>query len=99
MSRVIQEEKFGRWLKRFLPRLAGGIMACGLAAGSRHSDQGMKSKYAMDLVGKYWAWWLERASLNCGEIRPNCFGEGYPRMYNRAAAKIEEILAKAAAKE
>jgi len=85
---------FGGGIGRFdlCGLLTGGHMALGLAAGMVHSDSAKFKSLARELSAKYWKWWTAWAPIHCHELRPNYDSEGFERMLQRVAAKIEQLI-------
>jgi C_GCAxxG_C_C family probable redox protein len=72
--------------------LTGGHMAIGVSAGMIHKDVKERQKYAREISNKYWDWWKSMAPIHCSELKPQYDREGYARMIQRVALKIEELI-------
>ena len=72
--------------------LSGGHMAIGISAGMIHSEVKQRQKYAREISNQYWDWWESRAPIHCKELKTKYDREGYLRMIQRVALKIEELI-------
>jgi len=70
----------------------GGHMAIGIAAGMIHKDVKPRQQYAREISHKYWDWWESLAPIHCKDLRPKYDKEGYTRMLQRVAVKVEELI-------
>ena len=71
--------------------LTAGVMALGIAARIKHQE---RQAFLSDIKQKrdrYWQWWISRSPLYCREMRKQYDRQGYFRMIQRVAAKIEEL--------
>ncbi len=72
--------------------LTGGHMAIGIAAGMIHEGVAQRQRYAREISNQYWDWWESLAPIHCSELRPKYDQEGYSRMIQRVALKVEELI-------
>jgi len=72
--------------------LTGGHMAIGVSAGMIHKEVKERQNYARKVSNVYWDWWKSRAPIHCGDLRSKYDSEGYPRMLQRVALKVEELI-------
>jgi hypothetical protein len=85
---------FGGGIGRFdlCGLLTGGHMAIGVSAGMIHTDVKERQNYARTVSNKYWDWWESWAPKHCHQLRPRYDSEGYTRMIQRVALKVEELI-------
>ncbi len=72
--------------------LTGGHIAIGVSAGMIHSDVKQRQKYAREISNQYWDCWESIAPIHCKQLRSKYDREGYLRMLQRIAVKIEELI-------
>lgn len=72
--------------------LTGGHMAIGVSSGMIHKDVKSRQKYAREISNKFWDWWGSLAPIHCNELRKKYDKEGYSRMIQRVAIKVEELI-------
>lgn len=77
----------------------GGHMAIGVAAGMIHQDIKQRQKAAREISNQYWDWWESLAPIHCKDLRPQYDNEGYARMIQRVALKMEELIKLALSQE
>ena len=85
---------FGGGIGRFdlCGLLTGGHMAIGVSSGIIHKDVKERQKYARTVSNMYWDWWELYAPIHCEQLRPSYDSEGYSRMIQRVALKVEELI-------
>ncbi|MBN2029519.1 C_GCAxxG_C_C family protein [bacterium] len=72
--------------------LTGGHMAIGVAAGMIHEGVTQRQRYAREVSNQFWDWWEPLAPIHCRELKPKYDQEGYSRMIQRVALKVEELI-------
>jgi hypothetical protein len=73
--------------------LTGGLMAIGIAAGTRYADRQQLHTVGRKASNAYWEWWLTRGDLHCmGPLTTHETPEEFVRMAQRAAVKLEEVM-------
>lgn len=73
--------------------LTGGLMAIGLAAGSKYQDRATVHQAGRRASNAYWEWWLTRGDLHCmGSGTTHNTSEEFLRMAQRGAVKLEEVI-------
>ena len=72
--------------------LTGGHMAIGVASGMIYKDVKQRQKYSREISNKFWDWWESLAPIHCNELRPKYDKEGYARMIQRVALRVEELI-------
>lgn len=72
--------------------LTGGHMAIGVSAGMIHKEVRERQKYSREMSNKFWEWWESLAPIHCRELRPKYDKDGYSRMIQRVALKVEELI-------
>jgi hypothetical protein len=73
--------------------LTGGLMAIGIAAGSKYSDRNEVHRVGRDASDALWDWWLTRGDVHCmgyGTAHEN--SEEFVRMCQRSALKLESVM-------
>jgi hypothetical protein len=74
--------------------LTGGLMAIGFAAADRTPDRTAMHQAGRQASNAYWEWWLSRGDLHCmGPGTAHETGEEFVRMCQRAAVKLEDVIA------
>jgi hypothetical protein len=73
--------------------LTGGLMAIGVAAGTRYADRRQLHTVGRRASNAYWDWWLTRGDLHCmGPLTTHETTEEFVRMAQRSAVKLEEVM-------
>lgn len=72
--------------------LTGGHMAIGVCAGMIHNDIKQRQGYAREISNKYWDWWESLAPIHCKELHPKYDTDGFNRVLQRVAVKLEELI-------
>ena len=72
--------------------LTGGIMAIGVAAGKFHHDRTSAVQHIRIIRKQYWDWWSQRSPIHCRDMRIEYNRQGYLRMIQRVAARLEELI-------
>jgi C_GCAxxG_C_C family probable redox protein len=72
--------------------LTGGIMAIGIAGGILHKDPKVRRRFVGKKRDEYWKWWVSQSPVKCQDMRGRYDREGYLRMIQRVAFKIEELI-------
>ena len=73
--------------------LTGGLMAIGIAAGSRYPERQQLHSVGRRASNDYWEWWLTRGDLHCmGPLTTHETSEEFVRMGQRAALKLEGVM-------
>lgn len=74
----------------------GAMMAIGIAARKLHADRAAMREFAGPRRDEFWAWWESRGPFHCRELTElYSGGEEFLRFGQRAAAKLEELIAPA----
>jgi C_GCAxxG_C_C family probable redox protein len=73
--------------------LTGGFMALGNAAGACYADRKQMKAAASKMSSEYWHWFSEHAPIHCRDLKPSYDREGYLRMKQRVAMKLESLIA------
>lgn len=73
--------------------LTGGLMAIGIAAGTRYPDRSQLHTVGRRASNAYWDWWVTRGDLHCmGPLTTHENPEEFVRMAQRAAVKLEAVI-------
>jgi hypothetical protein len=74
----------------------GSMMAIGIAARKLHDDRTAMREFANPRRDEFYEWWQSRGPLHCSDLRElYSGGDQFLRMGQRAAAKLEELIAPA----
>jgi len=89
---------FGGGIQRYdlCGMLTGGFMSIGLAGEELYTDPEQRSAFVRKATREYWEWWEAYAPIHCHELRPRYSWDpdGYNRMLQRVALKLDEVLVK-----